>query len=121
MRDFTKLTVWQKSHALVLNVYRATRAFPDKERYGLTSQMRRAASSIPANIAEGAGRPSTRDYVRFLHIAAGSRNELEYHLILACDLGLLAPDVYQPLHMQVNEVKKMLVAFTQKLATRASD
>lgn len=116
MRDFTKLTVWQKSHQLTLAVYAATSPFPKEELYGLTSQLRRAAASIPANIAEGAGRPSDAEYARFLHIAAGSGNELEYHLILAHDLHLLPDQTYQQLSHQVNEVKRMLVAFTQKLA-----
>jgi four helix bundle protein len=116
MRDFTKLTVWQKSHQLALDVYAATRTFPREELYGLTSQLRRAAASIPANIAEGAGRPSEAEYARFLHIAASSGNELEYHLLLARDLNLLSPQSHQQLTAQVNQVKRMLVAFTQKLA-----
>jgi four helix bundle protein len=117
MRDFTRLTMWQKSHQLALAVYAATQTFPQEERYGLTSQLRRSAASIPANIAEGAGRRSDAEYARFLDIAAGSGNELEYHLLLAHDLKLLPTQTYQPLRLQVNEVKKMLVAFIQKLVT----
>ena len=116
MRDFTQLTVWQKSHRLALAIYHITRTFPKEERYGLSSQMRRAALSIPANIAEGAGRPTARDFVRFLHIAAGSGNELEYHLIIARDLQLIDTDTHGKLSAQVNEVKKMLVGLAQKLA-----
>ena len=78
MRDYTKLTVWQKSHELVLETYRAVARFPKNETYGLAAQMRRAASSIPSNIAEGAGRRTPGDYRKFLDIASGSASELEY-------------------------------------------
>ncbi len=77
MRDFRKLQVWQKSHQLALDIYRLTIDFPKSEQFGLTRQMRRAAVSIPANIAEGCGRETEREFQRFLHIAAGSANELE--------------------------------------------
>ena len=115
MRAFRELKIWQKSHQLVLDVYIATREFPREEMYGLTSQIRRAASSVPANIAEGCGRNSTPDFPRFLHMAAGSASELEYHLELARDLGLLEPPTYGQLETQVTEVKRMLSAFTAKL------
>jgi four helix bundle protein len=77
VRDFRKLQVWQKSHQLALDIYRLTIDFPKSEQFGLTRQMRRAAVSIPANIAEGCGRETEREFQRFLHIAAGSANELE--------------------------------------------
>jgi four helix bundle protein len=88
MRDFRKLMVWQKAHQLTLGIYELTANFPRDEVYGLTSQVRRAAASIPANVAEGCGRDGDTELARFLRIAMGSANELEYHLILARDLGL---------------------------------
>jgi len=90
-------------------------AFPKAELYGLTSQLRRAESSIPANIAEGCGRNTQRDFVRFLHIAAGSASELEYHLLLAQELNFMDEAAYVRLVEEVNEVKRMLNSFTQKL------
>jgi len=89
MEDFKKLKVWSKAHKLTLDVYRKTCHFPKNEVYGLTSQMRRAASSISANIAEGCGRRSDAELGRFLQIARGSASESEYHLLLAHDLQFL--------------------------------
>ena len=96
MRDFRTLKVWQKSH-LTLAVYSATKTFPRDELYGLTSQLRRAAASISANIAEGCGRNGSLELARFCHIAMGSASKLEYHLLLAKDLGLLTDDAYPKL------------------------
>lgn len=115
MKDFHKFMVWEKSHQLVLEVYRATAGFPKTEMFGLTSQMRRASASIPANIAEGCGRNSQAEFARFLEIASGSANELEYHLLLARDLGYLDAATHQRLDSEVNEAKKMLVALIKKL------
>lgn len=117
MQDFRTLKVWQKAHQLTLAVYAATKTFPEDERFGLTSQMRRAAASIPANIAEGCGRDGGSDFARFLQIAMGSASELEYHLILAHDLSMLALDRYNTLLNGVIEVKKMLAALIRKLRT----
>ncbi len=89
MRSFHELLVWQKVHQLTLNVYVASRGFPREDLYGLTSQIRRAASSVAANIAEGCGRDGNNEFRRFLEIAMGSASELEYHLLLARDLQLL--------------------------------
>src|SRR4051812_41600661 len=89
MGDFKKLRVWQRAHALTLSVYQCTRVFPDGERYGLTSQLRRAAASISANIAEGCGRGTDNELARYLRISLGSATELEYHLLLAKDIGLI--------------------------------
>ena len=94
MKDFRTLTVWQRSHELTLDVYGHTRAFPKEELFGLTSQIRRACASIPANIAEGCGRGSDGDFQRFLQIAFGSANELDYHLLLAHDLNLIGDQNY---------------------------
>jgi four helix bundle protein len=115
MRDFRELKVWHKAHGLTLDVYHVTQAFPRDELYSLTNQMRRAAVSIGANIAEGAGKNSRPEFSRFLQIALGSASELEYHLLLSRDLGHLGPEVYQRLSQQVVETKKMLSGFTQYL------
>ena len=116
MKDFKELNVWQKSHELTLKVYQSTRAFPKEELYGLTSQMRRSSASIPANIAEGCGRKGDAELARFLQIAMGSASELEYHLLLANDLGLLERSLYNSLNSAVCEVKRMLAAFILKLS-----
>ena len=108
MQDYRKLKVWEKAHSLTLATYRATAGFPASELYGLTSQMRRSSSSIPTNIAEGCGRSSNAELVRFLHMSLGSANELEYQLLLARDLGFIAPDVYSELARAAEEIKQML-------------
>ena len=115
MQDFRRLSVWAKSHQLTLRVYAATRTFPHEERYGLTSQMRRAASSVPMNIAEGCGRGSDPDFARFVQIAMGSACELEYQLILAKDLGYLSADDSPKFDADVQEVKRMLASLLGKL------
>jgi four helix bundle protein len=115
MRDFKKLSVWQKAHLLVVTVYKVTSAFPRDELYGLTSQIRRACVSIPANIAEGCGREGEAEFGRFLHIALGSASELEYHLLLAYELKYLEIKEHGQLDIQVNEVKRMLIALIQKI------
>ena len=117
MRDFRELKVWDKAHQLTLAVYAATKSLPKEEMYGLTSQVRRAASSIPANIAEGCGRTGEPELARFCGIAFGSANELEYHLLLARDLGYLDVVTYDRLNRDTIEVKKMLAAFITSLRT----
>jgi len=97
MGDYRRLAVWEKSHQLVLSVYRASSGFPKEEIYGLTSQLRRAAISIPSSIAEGSGRGSDPEMVRFLQIALGSAHEVEYQLLLARDLEWLGETQYQVL------------------------
>jgi four helix bundle protein len=116
MRDFKQLKVWQKAHRLALEIYRHTQSFPAEERFGLTIQLRRAAVSVPSNIAEGAGRNTDLDFARFLSIAAGSASEVEYQLLLARDLGHLPEEPYRQLNHQVNEVKRMLNSFIQALS-----
>lgn len=108
MRDYKKYTVWQKSHELVLEIYKVTGNFPKEELYGLTSQMRRSASSIPTNVVEGCGRNTDKDFCRFLYIAFGSANELEYQLILSKDLIFLESEKATFLISKVEEIKKML-------------
>jgi len=115
MKDFRDLQVWAKSHALTLTVYRATSSFPKEELYGLTSQMRRSSASIPANIAEGCGRRGNGEFHRFLQISTGSASELEYHILLARDLGFLAQGDFESLTGQVQEVKKMLAGLIKRV------
>jgi four helix bundle protein len=115
MRGFRELQVWRKAHGLTLAVYEATRAFPNDERFGLTSQIRRSAASVCANLAEGCGRSGKRDFGRFVQIALGSASELEYHLLLASDLNLLARPAYDGLDRSVTEVKRMLSGLLCKL------
>lgn len=115
MKDFRELKVWGKAHQLTLAIYHTTTTFPQEERYGLTSQMRRSAASIPTNIAEGCGRGSDDDFRRFLQMAMGSASELEYQLILAHDLGYLAAADYERLSMAIVEVKRMLASLITKI------
>jgi four helix bundle protein len=117
MRDFRELKVWQKAHQVVLGVFRHTRGFPAEERFGLTAHLRKSATSVPSNIAEGCGRNTEKELARFLSIAAGSASELEYQLLLARDLEYLAQDVYTDLTGQVAEVKRMLYRFMQSLSS----
>jgi four helix bundle protein len=120
MRDFKTLKVWEKAHQLTLAVYQATVAFPKDERYGLTSQLRRSASSVPANIAEGCGRDGDAELARFLQIAMGSASELEYHLLLAQDLKLLSESDQKLLVANVIEVKRMLATFIRTIRPRTA-
>src|SRR5579872_3668537 len=106
MEDFKDLRVWAKAHELALNIYQKTRSFPKEEIYGLTSQMRRAAASVGANIAEGCGRRSDGEMRRFLQIARGSANELEYHLLLARDLQFLTVDEFKDLEAKALEIQR---------------
>jgi four helix bundle protein len=115
LRDFRKQKVWEKSHLLTLEVYKVTEKFPREEIYGLTSQIRRSCSSIPANIAEGCGKDGDADLARYLQIARGSASELEYHLLLAKDLGFLNADEHRQLSKEANELKQMLTNFIKKL------
>jgi four helix bundle protein len=115
MQDFRNLDVWQNAHQLTLEVYNATRAMPPEERYGLTSQLRRAATSIPANIAEGCGRQSDADFRRFLHNAMGSASELESDLLITHDLRLLDDTTFETLTTRLTSTKRMLNALIQRL------
>jgi four helix bundle protein len=111
MQDYRKLNVWQKAHELTLAVYHATAGFPADEKFGLTSQLRRAASSIPANIAEGCGRDGNAELARFLHIAMGSASELDYHILLARDLKMLEASQYIEIEHELTSLRKMLNTF----------
>jgi four helix bundle protein len=115
MEDFKDLRVWGKAHELTLAVYQTTRAFPKEEMYGLTSQLRRASASVGANIAEGCGRRSDGEMRRFVQIARGSANEVEYHLLLAKDLNFLTADEHKFLEAKVLEIQRMLASLVQSL------
>lgn len=115
MGEYRKLKVWERAHALTIDVYHVTRVFPKEELYGLTSQTRRAASSIPANIAEGYGRGGDTELARFLTIAIGSANELDYHLLLARDLGYIQTSDFDRLAAEAQGVARMLSSFVARL------
>lgn len=117
MRDFKKLSVWEKSHKLTLHIYQFTSNFPKVELYGLTSQMRRSAASIPSNIAEGCGRNSQPQFVRFLNIAFGSASELEYQIILSKDLEFIDQKTFKELSRNISEIKRMLYSLINKINT----
>jgi four helix bundle protein len=108
MGDFKKLDVWQAAHSLACEVYRNTGTFPKTETYGLTAQLRRSAASIPANIAEGCGRNGDAEFSRFVRISLGSATELEYHLLLSRDIGLLDAPTHARLSAQAVRIQAML-------------
>jgi four helix bundle protein len=111
MRNYRDLQVWSKAHNLTLALYRVSRAFPREEVYGLTSQLRRAAASIGANLAEGCGRRTSSELARFVRIALGSASELDYHLLLCRDLGFMRLVDFDQAAIDLTEVRKMLTSF----------
>ena len=115
MRDFKKLKMWAKSHELALTIYRETTHFPIEERFGLSSQLRRAASSIPTNIAEGCGRSSKTELAHFIQISLGSASEVEYELILAKDLGFISQEKFTYINTILSDVIHMIVSYYQKI------
>ena len=119
MQDYRKLVVWSRAHSFVLSADRALRGFPAEERFALTSQTRRALISIPANIAEGRSRMSERSFAAFLDIAGSSAAEADYLLLLANDLGYLAPVEYEPLGLDIAEIRRMLNTLRLTVADRA--
>jgi four helix bundle protein len=118
IRSHKDLVVWKKGVSLSLLIYRATEKFPQRELYGLASQMRRAAISIPSNIAEGKSRRTRADFAHFLHMALGSASELETQLLIARELELCSESQYEEINSLLSEVSKMLRAIIEKLATR---
>ncbi len=116
MKDFRDLRVWGKAHGLTLQAYRMTTSFPRCELYGLTSQIRRSAAAIGANIAEGCGKRGNAEFQRYLQIAAGSASELDYHLLLAKDLSFLTEEGYCRLQKDLGELRRMLTALLQKVS-----
>lgn len=115
MKDFRDLKVWEKAHQLTLELYRSTKTFPADERFGLVSQIRRCAASVPANIAEGCGRRGNGEFSRFLQIAAGSANELAYHWLLARDLVYVESGEYAAMEKKISEVQRMLGGLITKV------
>ena len=115
MKNYRDLNVWKSGHALTLEVYRQTKAFPKDELFGVTSQMRRAASSIPANLAEGCGREGDAELKRFVTIALGSACELDYFVLLAGDLGYLTTEAQTNLAADTLLLRRQLGAFVKKL------
>jgi four helix bundle protein len=115
LRNYRDLQVWNKAHQLTVHLYRMSRSFPRDEIYGLTAQLRRATASIGANLAEGCGRQTDKEMARFVRIALGSASELDYHLLLTRDLGLLAAEDYQQAAKELTSIRKMLRSFLSVL------
>jgi len=121
MSDYRRLLVWQQAHALTLEVYQATASFPKEELYGLASQLRRAAVSVAANIAEGTGRGTRPELARFCRIACGSLNELEYHLLLSRDLRYFDEKPHRVLAGRIVGLRRMLTRFIQSLGATSPE
>jgi len=115
MQNYKDLRVWERAHLLVLDVYNLTEKLPSTEIYSLTSQIRRAAVSIPSNIAEGCGRNSQKEFANFLNVALGSANELEYQFLLAKDLQYIDIKTAELIDEKINEIKSMLISLINKV------
>jgi four helix bundle protein len=120
LKNYKELKVWQRSYQLCLEIYKTTKRFPKEETYGLTSQIRRSAVSVPSNIAEGYGRKSTLDYIRSLYIAYGSNCELETQILLSGDLNYIEAAKLGKLKDDIGEVERMLKALIKSLENRSS-
>ncbi len=118
MRPHERLTVWTKAVEFVVRLYALTSAFPQEEKFGLTSQIRRAAVSVPANIAEGAGRQSDKEFLYFLSNAQGSASELATELLIAHRLGYLAKEKYVAANDELDNIGRMIVGLAKKIRTR---
>lgn len=118
MQNYKELEVWQKAIALTTETYKLTRTFPDSEKFGLTAQIRRAATSVPANIAEGWGRGSTKEYIQFLLVARGSLMELETHFKVSGNIGYLQQQAVQQAESQIEGIAKMLNRLISSLRAR---
>lgn len=115
MQNYKDLKVWEKAHHFTLEVYGVSNFFPKEELYGLINQLRRAASSIPANIAEGCGKNAYTDFAKYFNIALGSANESEYFILLAKDLAYISKEKFDSLSKLINEIKAMLIALIAKV------
>lgn len=115
MHNYKELQIWQRSRELVRDIYQLTEVFPDAERFGLVIQMRRSSVSIPSNIAEGSGKSSNKDFIRFLEMARSSAFELETQLILANDLGFISKANLNVLQVKLEEIQKMIFGFEKKI------
>ena len=111
MQDFKKIDIWKRSFKLSIEIYKATSSFPSHEKFGLGSQIRRAAISIPTNIAEGAGRISRKDFAHFLQIAMGSTSEVDCELLIARELEFIDNNVFTELYKELTEIRKMLASY----------
>ena len=118
--DYKKLKVWQVAHEVACDIYKETASFPSRECYGLTAQLRRSAVSVPANIAEGSGRHGDAEFSRFVRISLGSATELEYHLLLCRDIGLLSGSIHSQLSEKVLRIQAMLARLYRVLKRRHS-
>jgi four helix bundle protein len=118
MRPHERLDVWRKSVDFVVDVYKLTESFPNEEKFGLTSQIRRAAVSVPANIAEGAGRQSEKEFVHFLSNAQGSASELSTEILIAFRLGFLAEQTYQTAHDELDDIGRMIHGLSRHLKSK---
>ena len=121
MRNYRELDVWQKSHKLTLELYRISRSFPKEETYGLTSQLRRAAVSVGANLAEGCGRKTSPELARFVRIAMGSASELDYHLLLCRDFEFVTDAQYQRIVAESTRIRKMLSALLASIEAKLAE
>ena len=115
MRDFKKYNIWKLSHELTLELNNVTKQYPNEEIYGITSQIKRAAVSIPNNISEGCGRDSDSEFNRFLSIALGSASELEYLIILSKDLNYIDEEISTKLITNINDIKRKIYTLKQKI------
>lgn len=118
MRDFRKYEVWKLSHEFVLEIYKLTKAYPNSEQFGVTSQIRRASVSIPTNFAEGCGRQTDADFVRFIHISLGSAHEVEYLLQLSHDLDFIDQPIYLLMSNKINVLKRKLFHLEKSIKTQ---
>ena len=118
MQNYEKLEVWEKSHVLAMEIYRIAGAFPRMDGLALTSQLRRSALSIPANIAEGAGSETPSRFRHFLQISMGSASETRYHLLVARDLQLISLEKFEDLAERISEIRRMLTGLTKQIARR---
>ncbi|MCW3072163.1 MAG: hypothetical protein JWO44_2053 [Bacteroidetes bacterium] len=118
MHNLKELKIWNKAITLSVNVYKATANFPKEETYGLTSQIRRSAISVPSNISEGAGRNSNKEFIHFLGIANGSSYELQTQLIISNKLDLISDSTLEPLLKEIEEIQKMTYTFQNTLQNR---
>ncbi|MDI9874357.1 four helix bundle protein [Flectobacillus rivi] len=115
MRDFRKLHIWKQAHEICLVIYQESQNFPVEERFGITSQLRRAAVSVPNNIAEGCGTIGEKEFARYLKIAYSSASEIDYLLLLCFDLGFLSNSKYEQLFSNLTSLKKQIFSFITKL------
>ena len=120
LKNYKELKVWQRSYQLCLEIYKITKGFPDEEKYGITSQLRRAAVSVSSNIAEGYGRKTTPEYIQFLYIAYGSTCEMETQILLSGDLGYITTGKLEMLIEGIREVERMLKALIKSLENKHS-